>query len=195
MMTVEDPACESRSDRRLPSGWNVLATAKNHEQGHLARRLNRLGDFGWSSYPGLLIGRVADHPAFLEQLRRRDEVEPGFLFPLARLLPLDRTFRFTRESLLSQLYPDAQDYARRIGNGSFYARVERRGHKGELHCREIEQALTGIVLESSGQQGSAPHVTFRDPDFVIAVEIVGDECGVGLITKSMRERYPFVKVP
>jgi tRNA(Ser,Leu) C12 N-acetylase TAN1 len=195
MMTIEDPARESSSSRHLVTGWNVLATAKNHEQGHLARRLKRLGDFRWSSYPGLLIGRVADHQAFFEQLRRREEDEPDFLFPLARLLPLERTFEFTTETLLSELSADALDYARRIGNGSFYVRVERRGHKEDLRGREIEQALTGIVLESSGQQGSAPHVTFRDPDFIITVEIVGDECGVGLITRSMRERYPFVRVP
>jgi tRNA(Ser,Leu) C12 N-acetylase TAN1 len=195
MMTVEDLTSESRSNRRHVSGWNVLATAKNHEQGRLARRLKQLGDFCWSPYPGLLIGRVTDHQAFLEQLRWREEGEPEYLFPLARLLPLDRTFRFTTEALLSLLKADAQEYARRIGNGSFYVRAERRGHKEDLHCREIERALTEIVLESSERRGCAPHVTFHDPDFIVAVEIVGDECGVGLITKSMRERFPFVKVP
>jgi tRNA(Ser,Leu) C12 N-acetylase TAN1 len=195
MMTFEGLTSEYRSNRQLVSGWNVLATAKNHEQGRLAKRLKRLGDFSWSPYPGLLIGRVADHQAFLEQLRRREEGAPDYLFPLARLLPLDRTFRFTTETLLSLLKADAQEYARRIGDGSFYVRAERRGHKEELHCREIEQALTEIVLESSGRRGCAPHVMFHNPDFIVAVEIVGDECGVGLITKSVRERYPFVKVP
>jgi len=48
MMTIEDPARESSSSRHLVTGWNVLATAKNHEQGHLARRLKRHGDFRWS---------------------------------------------------------------------------------------------------------------------------------------------------
>jgi tRNA(Ser,Leu) C12 N-acetylase TAN1 len=38
-------------------------------------------------------------------------------------------------------------------------------------------------------------VDFHDPDIIIAIEIVGDECGIGFITKSLRERYPFVKVP
>jgi hypothetical protein len=27
------------------------------------------------------------------------------------------------------------------------------------------------------------------------VEIIGDECGIGLITRAMRQRFPFVKVP
>jgi hypothetical protein len=195
MTTIGDSARECRSSQPSVSGWNVLATAKNHEQGHLARRLKRLGDFSWSSYPGLLIGRVADHQAFLEQLRRREEGHPGFLFPLARLVPLDRTFVFTAETLISLLTSDGRDYAQRIGNGSFYVRVERRGHKEKIRCREIEQDLTRVVMESSGQRGCAPHVEFHDPDFIIAVEIVGDECGVGFITKSIRERYPFVKVP
>jgi len=33
------------------------------------------------------------------------------------------------------------------------------------------------------------------PDVIVAVELIGDECGVGLITRPMRERFPFVKVP
>lgn len=39
------------------------------------------------------------------------------------------------------------------------------------------------------------HVDLHDPDIIIAVEIVGDECGVGFMTKALRQRYPFVKVP
>jgi tRNA(Ser,Leu) C12 N-acetylase TAN1 len=43
--------------------------------------------------------------------------------------------------------------------------------------------------------GCAPRVDFKDTDVIIAIEIVGDMCGIDLITKSMRERYPFVRVP
>jgi hypothetical protein len=33
-----------------------------------------------------------------------------------------------------------------------------------------------------------------DPDHIIVVETVADWCGVGLITREMKERLPFIKV-
>jgi len=175
--------------------WNVLATAKNLEQRHLARRLKRFGDFRWAPYLGLLIGRVEDHQAFFDQLRRCEENEPGFLFPLARLVPLDRTFIFTTDTLVPLLTSEVLGYAEQIGSGSFHVRVERRGHKDEIHSRQVEQALAEALIEALSKRGHTPHVDFHDPDVIIAIEIVGNECGVGFITKSLRERYPFVKVP
>jgi len=175
--------------------WNVLATAKNLEQRHLARRLKRFGDFRWAPYLGLLIGRVEDHQAFFDQLRRCEENEPGFLFPLARLVPLDRTFIFTTDTLVPLLKSEVLGYAEQIGSGSFHVRVERRGHKDEIHSRQIEQALAEALIEALSKRDHTPHVDFHDPDVIIAIEIVGNECGVGFITKSLRERYPFVKVP
>jgi tRNA(Ser,Leu) C12 N-acetylase TAN1 len=194
MMTQDQTAGGSRPAHDAVKQWNVLATAKNHEQGQLARRFKRFGDFSWSPYHGVLIGRVEDHQAFFEQLRRRGETESAYLFPLARLIPLDRTFAFTLDTLIPQLLGEAQGYADRIGNGSFHVRVERRGHKDEVHGRAIEEALAGAIIESLAQRGCTPHVDFHDPDFIIAVEIVGDECGVGVISKPLRERYPFIKV-
>lgn len=197
MRSVTKPAGDGPSaqfDAGLVEAWNVLATAKNHEQGHLARRLKRFGDFRWSPYAGLLIGRVEDHQAFFEQLRRCEEIEPGFLLPLARLVPLDRTFFFTADTLIPLLKAEMPGYANLIGNGSFHVRVERRGHKDEIHPRSIEEALAGAVIESLAQRGCVPHVDFHDPDFIIAVEIVGDECGIGLITRLLRRQYPFIKM-
>ena len=91
MMMQDEAVHETDSGRRATMGWNVLATAKDHEQRHLARRLKRLGVFRWSPYLGVLIGQVEDHQAFFDQLRRNEEIEPGFLLPLARVVPLDKT--------------------------------------------------------------------------------------------------------
>ncbi len=186
---------ESGCNPRSMTPWNVLATAKNHEQGHLARLLKRFGDFGWAPYLGVLIGRVEDHEAFFEQLRRGEESAPGFLRPLARLVPLDRTFLFTTDTLIPLLKEELVGHIDHIGSGSFHVRLERRGHKGVIHSQQIEQELARIVADVQAQRGYIHRVDFKDPDVIIAIEIVGNECGVGFITKSMRERYPFVKVP
>ncbi|MBI3355689.1 MAG: hypothetical protein HY038_02745 [Nitrospirae bacterium] len=182
-------------ERQTLHSWNVVVTAKNHEQRHLARLVKRLGDFWWTPFLGLLVGRVEDQEAFCEQLRRREEEKPGFLRPLARLIPIDCTFTFQVEHLPAQLERAVLAYADRIDSGSFYVRIERRGHPGAIHSQPLEQELDRMLMEHLQEQGAAPRIDFKDPDAIVAVELIGDECGVGLITRTMRERFPFVKVP
>ncbi len=175
--------------------WNVLATAKDHQQRHLARRLRRFGDFQWTRCGGVMIGRVEDHEAFFTQLARGEETEPGFLRPLARLVPVDSVFGFTLENLPGQLRSAVKAVADRMAGGSFYVRVERRGHADDLHSQVMERDLDKLVIDTLAAKGKAATINFKDPDAAIAVEIVGDQCGVGFLPRALRERYPFIKVP
>ena len=119
---------------------------KDHEQRPLARCVKRLGDFWWTPFLGLLVGRVEYHDAFYEQLRRSEEERPGFLRPLARLIPIDRTFTFQVEHLPAQLERAVLAYAGRIDSGSFYVKIERRGHAGDIHSQPLEQELDRTAL-------------------------------------------------
>ena len=184
-----------REERQTLPSWNVVVTAKDREQRHLARLVKRLGDFQWTPFLGLLVGRVEDHEAFCEQLRRREEQRPGFLHPLARVIPIDHTFTFQVEHLPAQLERAVLAYADRIDSGSFYVRIERRGHAGAIHSQPLEQEVARTLLAHLREQGATPLIDFKDPDAIVAVELIGDECGVGLIARTMRERFPFVKVP
>lgn len=74
-------------------------------------------------------------------------------------------------------------------------RIERRGHAGDTHSQPLEQEQDHTLLAHLREQGAAPLIGFKDPDAIGAVELIGDECGVGLITLTMRGRFPFVKVP
>jgi tRNA(Ser,Leu) C12 N-acetylase TAN1 len=184
-------------ERDLPQPsrlWNVVLTAKDHEQRHLARLVKPLGEFWWTSFLGVLVGRVEDHEAFCDHLRRREADTPGFLHPLSRLVLIDRMFSFQAEHLSARLGPAVLAYANRIDNGSFYVRVERRGHAGTIHSQSLEQELDRVLMEYLRTQGAAPRLDFEDADAIVAVELIGDECGIGLITRTMRERFPFVKV-
>jgi hypothetical protein len=81
-----------REEPQTPPFLECGSHLKDHEQRPLARCVKRLGDFWWTPFLGLLVGRVEYHDAFYEQLRRSEEERPGFLRPLARLIPIDRTF-------------------------------------------------------------------------------------------------------
>ena len=74
-------------------------------------------------------------------------------------------------------------------------RIKQRGHAGDIHSQPLEQELGRTLLAHLREQSAAPLIDFKDPDAIVAVELIGDECGVGLITRTMRERFPFVKVP
>lgn len=189
------PWVNGRATPAPPLSWNILATAKDHQQRHLARRLTRFGDFHWTAYRGLLVGRVEDQPAFFAQLLRCEEDEPGFLAPVARIVPISRTIGFTPENLLCQLKEIVLGWAGRIDSRTFYVRCERRGQAGVLHSHDLEQALEAVLRRYLQAQGHQPRVDFKDPELIIAVELIDNVCGVGLITKALRAQYPFVRVP
>jgi tRNA(Ser,Leu) C12 N-acetylase TAN1 len=190
-----DVSIAGTKEQQVLRPWNVMVTAKDHKQRHLARLVKRLGDFWWTPFLGLLVGRVEDHEAFCEQLRRSEEERSSFVFPLARLIPIDQAFVFKLESLPAQLERAVLAHADRIDSGSFYVRIERRGHVGAIHSQQLEQALDRTLMVHLQEQGAAPRIDFKDTDMIVAVELIGDECGVGWITRTMRERFPFVKVP
>lgn len=179
----------------METDWNVIATANAREHRNPVRLLKHFGDFRWTPYLGVLVGRVEDHQALFEQLSRWEEDEPGVLAPLARIIPLDHTFEFTVGSLPARLKDVVWSYADRIDSGSFYVRLERRGHAGEVHAQAIEQELDELLTKMLLERGMKPSVDFKDPDIIIAAETVGDTCGVGMITRDVRARFPFVRVP
>lgn len=189
------PDATELCEEMVSDSWNVLATAKDREQRHLAHRLKRFGDFRWTPFRGVMIGRVEDHHAFFEQLLRGEEDEPGFLSSLAKIVPIDRTFEFTVEDFTARLKEAVLPYAEQIGNGSFYVRLERRGHAGEIHSQQVEQEVARLLYEKLRAQGKTPSVAFKDPDVIVVAETVGDVCGVGVITRDLRTRFPFIRVP
>jgi hypothetical protein len=46
-------------------------------------------------------------------------------------------------------------------------------------------------LESRGQRC---RIDFAAPEVIVVVETIHNQCGLGLVTREMKERYPFIKV-
>lgn len=184
-------------------GWNVLVTLRSREKRSqrtretraMARHLRQFGDFEWTQFLGVLVGRVQDHEAFYRQLVLWEEDEPAFLEPLARVVPIDHFFEFTIDTFSDQLKEILLPYAETIDSGSFYVRLERRGHAGEIHSPTVEQAMDHFLIQACEVKGDKPTVNFKDPDLIIIAETLDDVCGVGSIPKTLRSRYPFIRVP
>ncbi len=94
----------------------------------------------------------------------------------------------------AQLQSEVNAFVERLAGRRFHVRVERRGHKGIIDMHALEKVLGEHVYSALEQRGERPVVQLRDPDAVAVIEIVGEVAGAGLITRELRERFPFVKI-
>jgi len=174
--------------------WNVVLTSQIYQERRLIRELEGLGEFSPSGFREVIIGKVPDITAFLQTLKEYWEGKPFFPQLLSTVVPVRRVFPFTLENLLERLKEEVCPLAGEIGDQTFYVRMKRRGHKGELSSLEVEQALDHFLKEELTSRGHAPHIDFAQPEVIVVVETIHNQCGLNLITRTMKEQYPFIKV-
>ncbi len=174
--------------------WNVVVTSQMGQEPRLLRELAGLGEFQASGFREVLIGKVPDQWEFLENLRKRWQEQPFLPEILSTAAPLTALFAFTLENLLPRLREAARAFLPHLANRSFYVRVKRRGHKGEIKSQEVEQDLDRFLLDALAAQDTPGRIDFHDPDAILLVELLHNQCGLGLISREMRRQYPFIKV-
>lgn len=118
--------------------------------------------------------------AALEGLRRLGEFRPSAFRDVC--LGRVEDARLFLEALL----------AARMEAGSFHLRLERRGLAETLPSDRVEREVADHLYSLAEARGVALHTSFHDPDYVLVAETVGAECGVALLPRALRERYPFV---
>lgn len=178
--------------------WNfnlVVTLAVDGRFYTLLRELSLHGDFHKNEYYGTILGQVPDPLAFLDLIHRRRADDPHAFASLGRVIPFERCFLFTPETFIPQLQAALTPYAVRLFGQRFYVRLERRGLKGRLISPEIERALDAFLLNLIHDGGGTAQIDFDQPDTIIAIETFGERGGIGFLTRSLRERYPFVHVP
>lgn len=177
-------------------GWNAVVTVTpgpHHERDTLGA-LARFGRFQRTSFKGVCIGRVDDPIALLEAIRAAREAGEPWANAIARVIPVERTFSFTPETFAEELKGAAATFVERLATGTFCVRVERRGMAGSLDTPRIEREVADHISALAEARGVALRTALDDPDFLIAAETLGAECGVVLIPRALRARYPFVQL-
>lgn len=174
--------------------WNILVTAHWGQERKALRFLAQHGEFKSSGFKDVLRGHVEDVDLFLGKLELMRQESPGRIDSLSQIVPLEQTFYFELPDFMEKLKETVLPYAERIEDKKFYVRVKRRGHKGEMSSQEIEKQIAGFILENLEKAGKQAHVNFDEPDIIIVIETIANWAGVTLITKEMKEKYPFVKV-
>jgi tRNA(Ser,Leu) C12 N-acetylase TAN1 len=174
--------------------WNVIVTTESGRPRFVSALagLRRLGEFWTVPFKGVCVGRVADVPAFLEALREAKAHDERWAQAIARAIPVEQAFAFTPETLGEHLKSAVAPLAARIPAGGFHFRFERRGLAGKVRSNLIEQEVADYLFALAAARGVALHTSFSDPDTVLVAETVGEECGIALLPRALRERYPFV---
>jgi tRNA(Ser,Leu) C12 N-acetylase TAN1 len=174
--------------------WNVIVTTLPGRPRFLAalEGLRRLGEFRPSAFRDVCLGRIEDVDGFLEAVQSAKERGEGWALAVARAIPIEQVFAFTPETLAAQLEAALAPLAARMGAASFHLRLERRGLAETLPSDRIEREVADHLYSLAEARGIALQTDFHDPDYVLVAETVGTECGVALLPRALRERFPFV---
>jgi tRNA(Ser,Leu) C12 N-acetylase TAN1 len=174
--------------------WNILATAQRGQERFLLQRLNKFGDFRHSGCRDVILGNVADVLVFLDALESIRQESPGRLRSLSQIVPIERFFHFDVTDFREKAKEAVSPYIDQLENSRFFVRVVRRGHKGEISGMETEKELASFILESLQREGTHAAVNIEEFEKMIVVETVENLAGIGLITREMKDKYPFIKV-
>jgi tRNA(Ser,Leu) C12 N-acetylase TAN1 len=170
--------------------WNVLVIGERDSERELLDELEEDGEFERSGFRDVVIGSVEDIVEFLEDAEQKK-------YPhLNRVIPIDDAFYVSPENLVEILKKRVERYIDELELGeTFGFRVERRGMKEDISSQMVEREVGGYFFDLLEKvHGRKPKVDLKNPDKLIAVEIVGNQCGIGFITREMREKYSVIKI-
>lgn len=170
--------------------WNVLAIVERNKETESLKELREDGEFERSGFKGVLVGSVADIVEFLEDVENKKYTH------LNRVIPIDEAFFVSPENLIEILKRRIERYIDEIEPGdTFGFRVERRGMKEDISSQAVEREVGGYFYDLVEKiYGRKPKVNLKNPDKLIVIELVGNRCGIGFITKEMRKKYSVIRV-
>ena len=166
-------------------------TSHRYGERELLEQLKELGDFHKTSFRDVIKGRVVDLEVFLRELERRS------IFALSRVVPIEKSFTFSPERVAEEFCDAVKPLLEKIRKGeSFRVIVERRGLKGVFSSQEVATQIGTFISKTLEERdGEKPKVSLRDPDKAVVFETLERWFGVGIITKEMRQRYFYLKLP
>jgi len=170
--------------------WNVLVIGERDAERELLKELEEDGEFERSGFRDVVIGNVDDIVGFLEDAEHKKYSHVN------RVIPIDDAFYVSPENLVEVLKQRVERYIDEIEPGeTFGFRVERRGMKEDISSQMVEREVGGYFYDLLEKvHGRKPKVNLKSPDKLIAIEIIGNKCGIGFITREMREKYSVIKV-
>jgi tRNA(Ser,Leu) C12 N-acetylase TAN1 len=175
--------------------WNVVITVQEHGFKEAREFLHEFGRVHKTDYFNVLIMQVDDIDEFLEQVRTAISIHANILDTIARIMPVTESFTFqSLEEFEAKAGKVVEPWLTTLAGKRFHVRMHRRGFKGKLSSQVEERFLDGVIMKGLAQKDqSAAVVDFDDPDYILAVETVGQAAGLALWSRDQLQRYAFLK--
>jgi len=169
----------------------VVLTSHRYEERELLEQLKALGDFQKTSFRDVIIGKVENLETFLNELEKRS------IFTLSKVVPIEKSFIFSARKVVEDFCNAVKPLLKKIRKGeSFCVRFERRGLKGAFSSQEVAKEVGAFISKALEERdGEKPKVKLKDPNKAVVFETLGKWCGVSIISKEMREKYFYLKLP
>lgn len=189
----------ARGFRRGPKGaipdWNVIVSVREGGFGRARQLLREFGAVGPSGFLNVLVMRVDDPKRLLEGLAAALLQEPDAVGFLGRVVPVRSTFTFqSPEEFEARARDAALAFLPELAGKGFHVRMHRHGFRGRLFSQDEERRLGAVLQEAMEKAGAPGHVTFEDPDAILAVETLGNQAGLSVWTREQLRRYAFLRL-
>jgi tRNA(Ser,Leu) C12 N-acetylase TAN1 len=175
--------------------WNVVATVKEHSYEQACALLRDFGTVAETDFFNVLVMRVEDTVQFVDDLHGCLEALPAVRASLARVMPVSEKFSYQSveefEALAKQ---KVEPWVARLAGTNFHVRMHRRGFKGRLSSQHEELFVDHHIMDRLHDLGQDARIGFDDPDFIIALETVGQDCGLSIWNREQRQRYSLLKL-
>jgi tRNA(Ser,Leu) C12 N-acetylase TAN1 len=174
----------------MVEAWNVVVIGDGDREQDLLESLEEDGEFERSGFRDAVIGDVEDIVEFLENAEQKK-------YPyVKRVIPIDDAFMVSPERLIDKLKQRVEGYLDEVEPGeTFGFRIEHRGLEGGISSKKVEREVSAYFFELVEKvYGRKPKVNVKRPDKLIVIEILGNRCGIGFITREMLEKYSVIKV-
>jgi tRNA(Ser,Leu) C12 N-acetylase TAN1 len=174
---------------------DIIVSVHPHGFKHACRTLGQFGKIAETGYFNVLMLEAHAPDAFLERLRELVGHVPELLDVISRAIPLHAAFAFeTAEELEANARDTVLGWKDRLDGKSFHVRVHRRGLRGRINSKDMEERLDTALLGALVEAGAAGRLAFTDPDVVIDMETLGNQAGLSIWTREDLQRYPFLRV-
>ncbi len=143
----------------------------------------------------MLVLRVDDVDQFLDSVHELATADRSLAHALSRVMPVTDTFNFqSPEEFEAHACRIATQWLPRLREATFHVRMHRRGFKGRLSSQHEERFLDYFILDALRAEHSDARIDFDDPDYILAVESVGQSAGMSLWPRDKLQRYPLLKL-
>ncbi len=175
--------------------WNAVINVNERGLKDAFAVLGRFGFLKKTGFRNVLLMNARDVRSMLAELRELQRNDPVSLSFLSRLIPATHIFSFQSPGEFEEKARETVTmWVSRLAGKRFHVRMRRRGFKGKLSSLDEERFLDIFLLECLEKAGTPGHITFDDPDEIIAVETVAAWAGLSIWSREEMLEYPFIRL-